>query len=99
MLHTSGRSHEGNEGAMVMKDGSVVSKRSLDNSRCKTANSPRRRNPSMFSERRSVERVSSNGSEGSPSPVQACSSFKIDDTKLNKSSVRPLTQSLDKPQI
>ena len=95
MLHTSGRSHEGNEGAMVMKDGSIVSRRSLRDSRCRTANSPHGRNPSLASDRRSVEKVSSIGSEESPSPVKLCSAFKIDDQKLNRSSIRPISQSLD----
>ena len=63
MLTISGRGHEGNEGAMVLKNGSIVSRSGRRHSRCITAISPQIKNLSMFSEDKSIEKKSSEASE------------------------------------
>lgn len=71
MLLTSGKTHESNEGAMVMKDGSIMSRRSLRDSRLRISDSPHERRLSVLAGKRSGDKGLSVAGDGDPSPLQA----------------------------
>ena len=71
MQLTTGKGFEGNEGAMVLKDGSVVSRKSIRNVRNRSSISPHGRRWSMFNDNRSPERKSSVSSEENMTPIKS----------------------------
>ena len=75
MFTTSGKGHEGNEGAMVLKNGSIVSKNKRRHSRHITQPSLHIKDLSVFSENKSIEKKSSDDGKIDLSPIKLCSEF------------------------